>query len=430
MTFLKTKNNRHILIESIVVSFFALLAFISRQNKYLFFIGIFDIVFLWSIIARLFLFEKKITIVEIFLVFFSLYILGSYFIFNTLLFSLIEDVFFIKTPSLTMYELCILNMYFFLYTKILFIILLDTINKKIKTISINNLCQFNKIYYIPLCIYSIFLIFIKIKYGNYFAFIEDSPDFMYSLISYGGIICSPIIISSNINYPWYKKKFFIVITIVPIVTLALIGIRIYSLLIIFSVILNMQLRGLKLYSKTIVLLLLLLLGFVLFQSVIRAGLNSIGDMYSLATLLGEFFLPAISSYYLIIDPGQFYPHINIIDFIISILPSKLIPYISLNDFAGFYFRKGILTWPVGGIFLYGQLYFYFGKFSVFVMILLSTYLLRTKNKLNSKNIDFSVICLPLLFIILPRYPLYLIKSVFVGLVLFLFLKFLIVKVSL
>jgi hypothetical protein len=332
-------------------------------------------------------------------------------------------------PSPMVYELRLLNMFFFIHTKILFIVLLDINAKKIKLVLIDNPGQFNKIYFIPLIVFSVFILFIKIKYNDYFTFIEDAPDSLYSLVSYGSIICSPIIISSNIKYPWYKKRLFIIISIIPIVLLALLGIRIYSLLFIFSVILNMQLRGLKLYSKNVLFFILIVLGFVLFQSVVRAGLSSFGDLFSILTLLGEFFFPGISSYYLIIDPVKFYPHINVVDFITSLLPAKLIPYISLNDFAAYYYKRGISVWPVGGMFLYGQLYFYFGIFSVLVMSLLSFYLLRVKQSLLSKKLDLNVVGLPILFIVLPRYPLYLIKSVLVGLLLFLFLKFFLIKIS-
>jgi hypothetical protein len=424
---LKNKNNRYILIESFLIFSFAVVAFILCQNRYLFFIGIFDIVFLWFIIARRLFVEKRTTIIEIFLVFFSFYISGAYLLFNTSLLSLTEDAFLIKISVPTIYELRILNIFFLVHTKIQFIVLLDVKEKAQKFVSIDNYGQFNKIYYIPIIIYSVFLLFIKIRYGNYFTFIKDSPDIMYSLISYGGIICSPIIISSNIKCPWYKKRLFIIITIVPIILLALIGIRIYSLLFIFSLILNMQVRGLKLYHKSILFLIVILLGFVLFQAVARSGLSEFGNLFSILTLLGEFYIPGISSYYLIIDPEKFYPHINIVDFFVSLLPAKLIPYISLNEFASYYYKRGISTWPIGGIFLYGQLHFYFGIFSFIAMILFSFYLLRIRRKLDSKRLDLSVIGLPLLFIVLPRYPLYLIKSVLVGLILFLFFKFLLVK---
>jgi hypothetical protein len=427
MLLFKNRNNQYILIESFFVFFLAFVAFILCQNRYLFFIGIFDIVFLWFITARRLFIEKKITIIEIFLVFFSFYVFGSYFFFNTLLLSLTGKMFSIKVPVPTIYELRIINIYFFLHTKILFIVLLDVKNNTKRFVSINNPAQFNKVYFIPVIIYSVFLLFLKIKYRNYFTFIEDAPDIMYPLISYGGIICSPIIISSNINYPWYRKRLFIITTIIPIVLLALIGIRIYSLLFIFSVILNMQIRGLKIYNKKVLFSIMVVLGFVLFQSVVRAGLSGFGNLFSILTLLGEFFLGAISSYYLIIDPEKFYPNANIIDFFVSLLPARLIPYRTLDDFAAYYYKRGMLVWPAGGIFLYGQLYFYFGILSFIVMILFSFYLLKIKGDLDSRKLDSSAVCLPLLFIVLPRYPLYLIKSALVGWIFFLFLKLFITK---
>jgi hypothetical protein len=92
----------------------------------------------------------------------------------------------------------------------------------------------------------------------------------------------------------------------------------------------------------------------------------------------------------------------VVDYFIKLLSSKIDYTLFLDAFRAYYATHGIATDPVGGEFLYGQLYFYFNFASVGIVFFISMFFAKQKELIERNGITFGSILMPIVFLILPR----------------------------
>lgn len=411
----KNIYNNIILYESMVILFCAFTGLALGQPHFLFFVGIIDVLFFYSLFLFNYFKRGNITIIDIFIAFLFIYVLAYYFLFNTVVLTSISSVFGVKIIPIKDNTLAYVNFVFIVYGKVLFLPILDCAkhyNKK--TIGLIQYNTTNNMYLIfVFIVYITYLLFLHIKFGSSYIRLMQSPmgDFYFSLISIGGWICSPLIVSSNLKSKWNNYNAISVLSIAIVILLALLGIRIYSLMIIFSLFINLQCRGININNNKVILFILFILFFILYQSLARIGIRDIKNLYSLFTLLGEFFFSIMSSYYLIGDPLIFLPKIRIDDLFIQILPSFFRSKPIIENFREYYIAKGYDPWPGGGLFLFGQIDFYFGFFGIVVLLMFSLFLSRINASFKKGHYYWQLPYLPVLFMVLFRYPIWLTKTV-------------------
>lgn len=431
LSFINSKLNRFLIFENLFSFFFFFSSLLFVNNKMLYVLGIFDILFLYLIILLKLIKRKDITIVEVFLAFFFLYVIGTYIFFNNDLFKkLILKVYVENVPHPAQLQLLLMNCVLFIYTKIMSLPIYDIKFFLTKSISKNYLKiseKFSIIPYLVIPVFILFLFYLIRTFSNYSDFIENSGS-AFSFISYFSFITSIVIIITDQNIVWNKRigKTFLVLLCVALI--AKIGSRTYAVYILFSLLINLKKRGMKFGNKLIFVLMIIGMFGILYQSLARFGMHGLGDAFSVLTLFGEFFLPAYSFYYYVNNPLKYVYFFSWTDFIVKLLPTKVLPLLNIDAYMQFYNLHNISIAPVGGLFLYGQLFYYFGIFSIIAIFVLSIYLAYYKNILECKgNLKISLI-LPIAFLILPRQLIYLLpRSILMIFIFYFFMDFILQK---
>ena len=409
-----TKLNKLLLLEDSLSIFLFLSGLLYFNNKVLYLLGIIDLSFLYIVFFIKLIRRKDLTIVEIFLTFLYLYVIGTYIFYNNAKFiNLILKSFVNSVPHPNKYELLLMNSILFVFTKILSLPVFDIKIKlkpyRQKLYSYKSYGKFALFPYIIMPIFILYLLFLVRTFSNYDEF-NESGGIYFSLIVYFSFVTSILVVITDQEVPWNKRLLKTLLALLCIALVAKVGSRTYAVYILFSLLINLKKRGLKLGNRLVIIFLTVGLFGILYQSLARFGISGLENAFSLLTLFGEFFLPAYSFYYYTNNPLNYVYYFGWTDFFVKLFPTKILPLLRIDAFMKYYSIHGIAIAPVGGLFLYGQLIYYFGIFSIIPVFLLAVYLSYYKNNVEQKgNLKISLI-LPISFLILPRQLLYLLPK--------------------
>ncbi|MBT5492598.1 hypothetical protein HOK00_10390 [bacterium] len=168
--------------------------------------------------------------------------------------------------------------------------------------------------------------------------------------------------------------------------------------------------------------------FLLISNIFRFNDFSFEQTYIvLFSMLGEFIMPNISTFYLINNPLHFDSLFAIQDLYFQLLPSSVRPSSELYAFRDYYLSRSIDPWPIGGIYFLGQFYFYFGIFYIFILIGLIKYLIEIQNILINRKFSLLLLLFPMLVMILPRMELWTLRNSIFSMVFFI-ITFLLIKI--
>lgn len=401
ITLLNNFHNKLLLIESFVSFAFFILVTIINNVIYQYYLGVFDICFIYVMTLVKLIKYKDVSIIEIFLCFLFLYVIGSYIFFNNTAFmKVLKAVFLLDLRGLTNKSILYINLNLYIYTKILSVPFLYFKYKNvIKSLDIGTTYDnFVPIYF---SFFLLYLFYLSRTYTNYSNFIEESGPATV-LIAYGSIFGSVLFLLTNSNYFWYEKKIPTLLLLVCMLLVAKIGSRGYAIMLFFTLITNLKKRGLKMGNKVIVYLCVGVLFLILYQGLSRIGLKGLNTSYNLLTLFAEFFIPAFSIYYFLVNPLDVNLYLSSRDFIFRLLPTSMMPELSINKFIGIYHINGIEVAPAGGFFFYGQLFFYFNINTVFILFFLAIFLIKFKYEIEYRKITLISIFMPMYIYLIPR----------------------------
>ena len=258
--------------------------------------------------------------------------------------------------------------------------------------------------------------------GGKYIFWSDLSASYFNLLGWFTMISTAFIVAAFTNSPSSKRKLFYFLVFILLSLMIALHIRLYAVAIVFALLLNAEIRGFRLNAKWVSLL-AILLSFIVLQSVLRFQKFDFSDFYNLTfTILGEFILPHISSYYLIIDPLYQIGGPDYLDIFKQFLPTSIRPVSSLYEIRTKYLLYNVDIWPVGGIFFIGQLYYFFGLLSFPLFSIFIIFMSKLKSNLIDKQYSILLVMLPSIFMILPRMELWTIRVSFIGFLLIMALK--------
>ena len=255
----------------------------------------------------------------------------------------------------------------------------------------------------------IFLIGIVIyTKGTYIHFIPNTGK-LFNMIGWITILNSSLIVYSFVTRNYKEKKIYSIILMINIMLYYKLRIRMYLMLILFSMLLNFQLRGYKFKKKHIFILVVGVI-LVLYGNILRFnGLKAKLDLNTFFIVFGEFIMPSISGNYLVNNmlayKISFYD--KIFNLFLQFLPTSIRPEAILYKFYNFYLKNNINIWPAGGVAIVGQLYFFLGDFYIFFTYFLKKIFIKIKNKKYSIHILAGI---PMLFMILPRMEIWAVRN--------------------
>lgn len=416
-------NNRLLICNFIflfVTIFFYILGFSGLWISNIFYI----ITIYFFILERLVVKELEFNVVHLFVALFYLYPLCFYILFNTGLLDIMSLIMHVEILKVSNDELEKLNFVFQL-SNIMFSSSLSESKKSIRVIKsfVNEketvfIGQFTTIY-----LFLVFTFLVYLKYslkGKYIAYVDESS-FMFSILSWLNLLSVPLIAFSFNSFAYFKQKKFLIMCFANLIMFALLGIRLSSIMYLFAILTNLIIRGFDIKNRRNIMLLGVLLIFILVQAVYRFGGNLAFNPFILFTVLGEFFFSTISSHYFINDPYNYGIDIKFFDLFSQILPGFARPENYITKFYKYYISKGISPWPAGGLFFYGQLYFYFNIFIFPVVFIIGKFLSLLSNSIKKGNCTYLVASLPIIFMVLPRLPIFLFKSYFISIIFFVFI---------
>lgn len=369
---------------------------------------------------------NRVDIVKLFILLLMTYSLAGVIVFNIdifreafSLYSGIDDRIF-SVEALFKYDLVIL------IANMPFLIMLSKKNSGQHLITTSNRDQlvFIKIGLLTeiFCVFFIFLLlYISLKTGREYIANSDvqGRDFILNTMGWGGVILSGLIPFSYKNVKINKtKRFFILIGLV-VLLLGSLGIRMYSSIFIFLLLINLNMRGYILPAKSIFFIAIVFF-ILLYVAILRFNVLSFDDIsVILFTMFGELIIPNLSAIFLINNPLNLDQSLVFTDLFAQLLPSVVRPHPNLYIFRDYYIAQGFDPWPIGGIFYLGQLFFYFNWMFVFVIILLCVYFSALQNLLYQKKVSLLIIAFPMLAMILPRVELWVMRSSLISLFIYL-----------
>ena len=424
---INSKLNKIVLLETALVFVFFLVSALLNNITAQYVIGIIDILLFYILLIVKLIRRKDLSIIEVFIAFLFLYVIGTYIFFNNIQFrTLILNIFVNSIPYPTDSELLIQNTILYVFTKILQLPICDLkFNLRIKEKASILTNKFDFIIFIFLFIFSFFLFYLVHSFSNYYDFLENSGP-AFSLIGYFSYILSILIIITDLNKSWKKGLLRTILCLLCIALIAKIGSRTYAIYLTFSLLINLKKRGMRFGNR--VFLVFFAIGFfaILYQSIARTGMHGLANSYNKLTLFAEFFLPAYSFFYFVNNPLHYSVLFPSSDFFVKLLPTKILPQLQMDQFINFYSSQNISVAPVGGFFLYGQLIYYFGVFSILFVVLIALYFSFYKEIIEKQN-NFMVSCIfPMIFLLVPRQFLYLLpKTIIVIVLIYLLMQILI-----
>jgi len=399
MKILKTKHNQILLLLQFLFCFFIINNTIAG-----FFIPSLVFIVINSFLLFIKGIKKRIDIIDFYFIFISFYVVFGLLLFNHYTF---QETF-LKISLLPFIipveqELFNINIVYAISLLVFSIILFDVksdfrVKNKIET------NKSNKIFFIVIIILTAILGVISYKYkdASYIQYLRNATWYEKGLVSYSFLILLSIISCLNLKYPYNKKILHSFFCLLPIMFILSLGNRIFVLVLLFALLLNLQKRGLKIGLGQIAGGSILMV-LVLLVAVKRNGV-SVSFEYNVFTALMEFIAPNISAHYFINNPLGFnslFP--SSIDFFTQLLPERLVPLNNIENMRSFYKSNGIEIDPIGGQFLFGQLFFYFRSFAFVVLLLFSVFILKMKRKLLFNTISSIEIVLPLILMYSSRF---------------------------
>ena len=371
--------------------------------------------------------------------------ISIYFIFGLLIFNIYEyREFFLHNIDEALFSnknLTIVNFIYFIS-----LILLDWFYKPTKLSPINNKNVFYKdtnglysklvltcsIAYLVVLIFSYYYL-----NGRYIWFIQETKGsielkIIWQLISSGGLYLSALLPFIYINERYNKNKFIYLIVFLSSITLLMLGIRMYAMLLLFPIIINMQLRGF-IYEGYKIYLYYIIFGLsVLIFAIFRfQTFDYTNTMAILETVAGEFVFPHSSAFYIIINPLSYdYWIVNLQDLLLQIMPASIRVEFNpiLEEYTKYLLSNGLIA-GYGGYFLVGQLYFYFGFLFFIPLLLISKYFNVMNNVLFYKKKIYLMSFFSIFILVLPRMQIWTMKAMFYTLMFFLVFNFLIKKIK-
>jgi hypothetical protein len=414
-----------------IIGIFATILFLFKESEFLYYLSI--MYFIYYVIE--FIRFKSLNIIYLAHVFIS-----TYFLFGLLVFNIYEyRVFFLHNIDDSLFTIDNLSKinYFYLISLLLLNwyykptkLPQNISNEKVYYGSTNII--YSKIIDIYVVIYLVVLIF-SYKYlnGRYIWFIQESKgsfelQVIWQLISSGGLYLSALLPLYRINSQYNQNKYIYIFVVTSAFILLLLGIRMYAVLLIFAMLLNMQLRGLR-YQGTLLYLYYIVFGLgILSFAIFRfQTFNFTNIMSIIESVAGEFVFPHSSAFYIIINPYSFdfWPY-SLQDLLLQIMPFKINNEFKpiLEKYVSFLLSNGIVA-GYGGYFILGQLYFYFGYFFFIPLLIISKYFSLMDNVLKNKERLYLTVIFPIFLLVLPRMQIWTFKALFYNLLFVLFIIF-------
>lgn len=254
--------------------------------------------------------------------------------------------------------------------------------------------------------------------GVYIAIIQTAAaNKMANLMGWISILTSGAILSVYSNDKGTDKKKWVYLLLVMLVIMFwVLKSRMYCAMFLIEILICKYLDGFR-FKKKHIFFLFLCMCILLFTATLRFSSYNYGNFYyDLFTIIGEFALSGVSSYYLINNPFEFQDPLRIRDLFFQLLPSGMRPMPALMDFHEFCISHGYNPWPAGGIQFQGQMYFYVGIFFLVGEIIVIKYLRYVRRKLNKGQVTPLVAGFPVFCLILPRMQVWTLRSmIFAGL---------------
>lgn len=384
------------LCVSVIVVFFFL------ESNTLLFYSLLSFVLFTYFICYIKLIKARLDVIDLYFVFISFYFLGTLLLYNTHLYSVLTSVGGLNLVDISDDELLKLN----LIIGILFVTLSTVLFDVKKTFFIRNgngLTTNNEINIIFYLFFGLLFSVIGIKYfhSTYVEFLENRTVIESGLISYSYLILIPLYVQTNLKHKFYEKRFTTFLMLIPMLWLLKFGVRNYAFVLFFALMINFQKRGLKFTIKYLLVIVFLSI-VMLVQALTRAGLSGI-DSFNLLTAFMEFVAPGISSHYYINNPLGYSNPFALFDFILQLLPERMCPQQTFELMKSYYLLHGYNITPIGGHFLFGELFLYFSWLSPFFLLLSNYYFLNLRSQLSCKKISILTVVFPFVAINLSRF---------------------------
>lgn len=374
--------------------------------------------------------HSKLNVVDLIIFFLSLYLSLGFAFFSILEFrEIVESSVFVNIGNNTLllsiiqivYLIILVINYIALFIKarpIKKIALLDKDNKNYDSVILFFL--FLTLFY---CIYLYYL-----TGGKYIHF-TDIDESVFNRLGWLVTLSSSLIASGFAGKNYTESKILLFLTVTIILILTLLSIRLFSAIFIFSLLVNLQVRGLVINKKAI-LLFIITFFMIVSRSIFRFQSFDLHNTTLLVvTFLGEFIIPHISTYYLFENSVSFGGWYNFIDLISQLFPYSFRLPALLYGFKDAYLETGINPWPIGGIFFVGQFYFYFGLFGFFVYLILIYFLSSLKSSISRGRSSVFYAAIPPIAIILPRMELWTLRAAVLNVFIILIIKFFLLKLN-
>ena len=415
-------------IHQINIIVFAIIAFIFA------FLEEHTLIYYLSLVYFMQYFIKFIKFKSFDIIYLAHVFISIYFIFGLMVFNIEEyRLFFLHNIQDSLFSDENLTKINFLYfISLLFLSFFYNPKKLTNNTRVSKYKETNNLYSKLVKYYSIIYLFVLVSSyyyldGRYIWFIQETKGSMelkiiWQLISSGGLYLSALLPLIYINEPHNKNKFVYIIVLLSSFLLLKLGIRMYAVLILFSILLNMQARGFryngyKIYIYYIVFG-LAILSFAMFRFKVFDFTNT---MAIIESVTGEFIFPHSSAFYIITNP-LFYEYffINLQDLVLQIMPTSVAIEFKpiLEEYTTFLYKNGIIA-GYGGYFLLGQLYFYFGYLFFIPLLFISHYFQIMNSVLIKREKLYLMTIFPIFLLVLPRMQIWTFKALFWNLLFFL-----------
>ena len=403
---------------------FATVLFFLGQPLYLFYLSIIYYIFYLIEFIRF----KNLNVIYLAHVFISTYFIVGLVVFNVyefralFLYNIDESLF--NTHNLSKINYCYLISLSLLkwYYRPSYLRTINTMEMSCCSVTNNTYARIVGIWAITYLICLSFIYFYLD--GRYIWFIQDAKgsyelQVVWRVISSGGLYLSALLPLYRFNTPCAQGKIFYLAVFSASFILLLLGIRMYAVLLVFSVILNAQLRGYRYQGRSLYLFYIILGLFFLSFAIFRFQTFDYSNSFALLqTIFGEFIYPHSSAFYIIINPlsFNFWPY-SLQDLLFQILPFGLNDEFTplLEGYTSFLFSNGLVA-GYGGYFLLGQLYFYFGFLYFIPILIFSKFFCYADKALDKKKKPYFLTVFPIFLLVLPRMEIWTLQALFYNFV--------------
>lgn len=273
----------------------------------------------------------------------------------------------------------------------------------------------------------IFSFYVYMKTNGRYLHFSDEGEIYFNTLGSLIVYSSSFLVIAFSGYKHYEKKWFYVLTLMLVLLLTMMSVRMFAAVLLFSILLNYQIRGGR-FNVKVLLFLSLIFALIISRSIFRfQTFDMTNVLLTQMSLVGEFFIPSISTYYFFENAVDYNFLFNWTDLITQMLPSNFRSFARLYEFRLDYISNGQDPWPIGGLLFVGQFYFYFSFFGFIVYFYMMYFLLRIKSNLQSEKFTLWYAVVPIFCMVLPRMELWTLRAVLVNIVLLIVFKVILSK---